>query len=185
MTLEQKLDAIEQLLDQNITKQLQEIQNWKSTIAQPRNFDSGDTAWILMSSALVLFMSLPGLALFYGGMAQVKNVLSTVAQTLSIACAISVLWFCLGYSLAMTTATPVIGGYSRFWLMGEPTTARIGVGSVSDMAPTIPESVYFIYQMEFAIIAAAIVCGSFAGRYCFCSQENGNTNIICIADSLP
>ena len=135
----------------------------------PPPFDGGDTAWMLCSTALVLMMTLPGLALFYGGMAQVKNVLSTVFQTFSITCMITVLWFMMSYSLAFRLGTSVIGGSDRFWLIGardsrnQYSSERIGVTSAHPLAPTIPETVFMMYQMTFAIITAAIVCGSFAG----------------------
>ena len=124
---------------------------------------------MLCSTALVLLMTLPGLALFYGGMAQVKNVLSTVFQTFSITCMISILWFMVSYSLAFRSGSPVIGGSDRFWLVGatdsgnQYSSFRIGITSVHPLAPTIPETVFMMYQMTFAIITAAIVCGSFAG----------------------
>ena len=114
--------------------------------AQPLT-DSGNTAWLLTSTALVLLMILPGLALFYGGMAQVKNVLSTVFQTISIACLVSVLWFMMTYSLAFTPGSPVIGGADRFWLIGtknasdQMSSNRIGVSTINPLAPTIPEAV--------------------------------------------
>ena len=145
------------------------LEAWQA--AQPTPvFNSGDTAWMLASTALVLLMTLPGLALFYGGMAQVKNVLSTVFQTFSITCMISILWFMMGYSLAFRTGSLVIGGSDRFWLIGatdsgnQYSSNRIGVTSIHPAAPTIPETVYMMYQMTFAIITAAIVCGSFAGK---------------------
>jgi Amt family ammonium transporter len=144
------------------------VEAWQA--AHPAStFNSGDTAWLLSSTALVLMMTLPGLALFYGGMAQVKNVLSTVFQTFSITCMISVLWFMMSYSLAFRLGTTVIGGSDRFWLIGardsgnQYSSERIGVTTAHPLAPTIPETVFMMYQMTFAIITAAIVCGSFAG----------------------
>ena len=116
--------------------------------AQPAT-NSGDTAWLLTSTALVLLMTLPGLALFYGGMAQVKNVLSTVFQTLSIACMVSILWFMMSYSLSFLPGSPVIGGAERFWLIGTQNVSdqmspnRIGVSTINSLAPTIPETVTF------------------------------------------
>jgi Amt family ammonium transporter len=114
---------------------------------------AGDTAWMLTSSSLVLLMSLPGLALYYGGQSQAKNVLSTVAQTFSLASLITVLWLMMGYSLCFSTGSPVYGDASRFWLVGTNDTAnqrspnRININSAHELAPTIPESVFVIYQV--------------------------------------
>lgn len=156
----------------DLLERLTAVENWQTTNA-PSAFNAGDTAWMLCSTALVLMMTLPGLALFYGGMAQVKNVLSTVFQTFSITCMISVLWFMLSYSLAFRLGTPVIGGSDRFWLIGgrdarnQFSPERIGVLTAHPLAPSIPETVFMMYQMTFAIITAAIVCGSFAGTNTF------------------
>ena len=155
-----------------LQEQVAALQAWQQAQAAivPPAFNSGDTAWMLCSTALVLLMTLPGLALFYGGMAQVKNVLSTVFQTFSITCMISILWFMMSYSLAFRQGVSFIGGSDRFWLIGSQDSGngwspnRMGVTSVSPLAATIPESVYMMYQMTFAIITAAIVCGSFAGK---------------------
>jgi ammonium transporter, Amt family len=147
---------------------LEAAEAWQTANA-PAVFNAGDSAWMLCSTALVLMMTLPGLALFYGGMAQVKNVLSTVFQTFSITCLISVLWFMMSYSLAFRLGTTVIGGADRFWLIGghdsgnQYSSERIGVTTAHPLAPSIPETVFMMYQMTFAIITAAIVCGSFAG----------------------
>jgi ammonium transporter, Amt family len=155
------------MLNATMTR-VQELEDWK---AEYTYIDSGHTAWIMTSTSLVLLMSLPGLALFYGGMAQVKNVLSTVFQTFSIACLVSVLWFMLGYSLAFGSGSPVYGGSQRFWLMGDQrTTERIGVKSKHMLARHIPETVYMMFELGFAIITAAIVCGSFAERMRFRSM---------------
>ncbi len=114
-----------------------------------------------------------GLALFYGGMAQVKNVLSTVMQTFSITCMITVLWFAMGYSLAFGSGSPFIGGSERFWLIGSKDSSnqnspfRLGTGSKNPLNCLIPESVFIMFQCTFAIITAAIVCGSFAERMRF------------------
>lgn len=154
----------------DIENRLAAVEAWQQMQPAPPPFDGGDTAWMLCSTALVLMMTLPGLALFYGGMAQVKNVLSTVFQTFSITCMITVLWFMMSYSLAFRLGTPVIGGSDRFWLIGphdsrnQFSSQRIGVTSAHPLAPTIPETVFMMYQMTFAIITAAIVCGSFAGK---------------------
>ncbi len=98
--------------------------------------DSGDTAWMLTSMALVLMMTIPGLALFYGGMVRKKNVLATVMQSFAITCLVTVLWMIIGYSWAFTDGGNYLGGNSRFLLMG------MGTDVVSPLAATIPESVY-------------------------------------------
>ncbi|MBY4727501.1 MULTISPECIES: ammonium transporter [Burkholderia] len=131
--------------------------------------NAGDTAWMLTSTALVLFMTIPGLALFYAGMVRKKNVLATVMQSFAITAVITVLWTVVGYSLAFTPGNGFIGGLSRAFLHGmnyihgdKATTL-----TVSHLAPTIPESVYFVYQMTFAIITPALICGAFADRMKF------------------
>ncbi|EAY67812.1 Ammonia permease [Burkholderia dolosa AU0158] len=130
---------------------------------------AGDTAWMLTSTALVLFMTIPGLALFYAGMVRKKNVLATVMQSFAITALITVLWTVVGYSLAFTPGNGFIGGLSRVFLHGmnyikgdKATTL-----TVSHLASTIPESVYFVYQMTFAIITPALICGAFADRMKF------------------
>ena len=124
-------------------------------------FDSGDTAWMLTSVALVLMMTIPGLALFYGGMVRKKNVLATVMQSFMVTCLITVLWTVCTYSMAFTTGSPYVGGMSRFLLMG------MNLDSVNDLAKTIPESVYMCFQMTFAIITPALICGAVADRMKF------------------
>ena len=123
--------------------------------------DTGDTAWMLTATALVLMMTIPGLALFYGGMVRKMNVLATVMQSFAVACLVTVLWMIVGYSLAFTTGTPFVGGLSRFMLGG------MGLDAVNDLAKTIPESVYMCFQMTFAIITPALICGAFADRMKF------------------
>ncbi len=123
--------------------------------------DTGDTAWMLTSTALVLLMTIPGLALFYGGMVRKKNVLSTVMQSFAITCLVTVLWTVVGYSLAFTEGTPWLGGFSRTMLWG------MTLDAVNPLAKTIPESVYMTFQMTFAIITPALICGAFADRLKF------------------
>jgi Amt family ammonium transporter len=123
--------------------------------------DSGDTAWMLTSVALVLMMTIPGLALFYGGMVRKKNVLATVMQSFAITCLITVLWTVISYSLAFRAGSPYLGGLDRLFLKD------MEIDSVSDLAKTIPESVYMCFQMTFAIITPALICGSFADRMKF------------------
>jgi Amt family ammonium transporter len=129
--------------------------------ADAPKLDSGDTAWMLTSTALVLMMTVPGLALFYGGMVREKNVLSTVMQSFAITCLVTVLWMIVGYSLAFTDGNAIIGGLSRFFLSG------MGSDAISPLAKTIPESVYMCFQMTFAIITPALICGAFAERMKF------------------
>jgi ammonium transporter, Amt family len=123
--------------------------------------NSGDTAWMLTSVALVLLMTIPGLALFYGGMVRKMNVLTTVMQSFAITCLITVLWTVVTYSFAFTTGSPFLGGMSRFLLYG------MTLDTVNDLAKTIPESVYMCFQMTFAIITPALICGAIADRMKF------------------
>jgi ammonium transporter, Amt family len=123
--------------------------------------DSGNTAWMLASTALVLLMTIPGLALFYGGMVRKKNVLATMMQSFAITALVTVLWTVVGYSLAFSEGTPFIGGLSKMFLDG------IGVNTV---AGSIPETVFVIFQMTFAIITPALICGAFAERMKFSSM---------------
>ncbi len=123
--------------------------------------DTGDTAWMLTSTALVLLMTIPGLALFYGGMVRKKNVLATVMQSFAITCLVTVLWMVLTYSLAFTSGSTIIGGLSRIFLKG------MALDSVHELAKTIPESVYMTFQMTFAIITPALIAGAFAERMKF------------------
>jgi Amt family ammonium transporter len=134
--------------------------------------NSGDTAWMLTSSALVLFMTIPGLALFYGGMVRKKNVLATLMQSFTITCVVTIVWTVVGYSLAFTPGGSFLGGFSRV-LMAGMNYIKSDKGTtltVSHLAPTIPETVYFVYQMTFAIITPALITGSFADRMKFSSM---------------
>jgi Amt family ammonium transporter len=123
--------------------------------------NTGDTAWMLTSVALVLMMTIPGLALFYGGMVRKMNVLATVMQSFAVTCLVTVLWTVVTYSMAFTSGSPFVGGLSRFLLFG------MTLDGVNDLAKTIPESVYMCFQMTFAIITPALICGSFADRMKF------------------
>ena len=130
---------------------------------------AGDTAWMLTSTALVLMMSIPGLALFYGGMVRKKNVLATLMQTFAITCVVTMLWWVIGYSWAFTPGGPFIGGFSRAFFSGmtfmaDPATSQM---SVSHLAKTIPETVYAMFQLTFAAITPALICGAFADRMKF------------------
>jgi ammonium transporter, Amt family len=130
--------------------------------------NAGDTAWMLVSTALVLMMTVPGLALFYAGMVRKKNVLATLMQSFAITCMVTVLWWVVGYSLAFTAgSTPFVGGLSRVFLHGMAYLHDAHKVSVSQLAPTVPETVYAMFQATFAIITPALICGSFAERMKF------------------
>jgi Amt family ammonium transporter len=129
--------------------------------------NSGDTAWMMTSVALVLLMTVPGLGLFYGGMVRKKNVGDTVMTSFAITCLITVLFACLTYSLAFTAGSPYIGGLSRAFLQGIVSDISKGIGNPNPLAPTIPETVYMCFQMTFAIITPALIAGAFAERMKF------------------
>lgn len=120
--------------------------------------NAANTSWILTSTALVLFMTLPGLALFYGGLVRSKNVLSVLMQCFTIACLSSILWFIAAYSIAFGTASPWFGGFGNLFL------ANVTEGSMSG---DIPESVFLSFQMTFAVITPALIVGAFAERMKF------------------
>ena len=129
--------------------------------------NSGDTAWMLTSMALVLMMTVPGLALFYGGMVRKKNVLATVMQSFAITCLVTVLWVIAGYSIAFMPGGQFFGSMDRLFLDGMLFQKEAGKIMVSHLATTIPESVYMAFQMTFAIITPALICGAFADRMKF------------------
>jgi Amt family ammonium transporter len=120
--------------------------------------DTGDTAWILISTALVLLMTIPGLALFYGGMVRKKNVLSTMSHSFVAAAVVSIAWIVIGYSLAFGQGNAFIGSLDKVMLSGITTDALTG---------TIPEILFVVFQMTFAIITVAIISGSIAERMKF------------------
>ena len=131
--------------------------------------DTGDTAWMLTSTALVLLMTIPGLALFYGGMVRRKNIIATVAQSFAICCVVTVLWFLVQYSLAFDTNSSEgmnkwIGGLGRAGLKSLTMDKEYKIAGAS---LTIPEYVYMMYQMTFAIITPALIAGAFAERFKF------------------
>jgi len=146
--------------------------------AGPPKIDSGDTAWMLSSTALVLLMTIPGLALFYAGMVRKKNVLATMMQSFAICCIVTLVWTVAGYSIAFTTGNEYMGDFSRILLngiaghieKGNDTQAFVlasGIKDVADMSTTIPETVYMMFQMTFAIITPALIAGAFADRMKF------------------
>ena len=131
-----------------------------SSVVSADELNSGDTAWILTSTALVLFMTLPGLSLFYAGLVRSKNAISVLMQCFAIACIVSVAWVVYGYSLAFTEGNSFIGGTSAFFLNG------IGRDTLAP-GTTMPHSLFVIFQMTFAIITPALVVGAFAERMKF------------------
>jgi Amt family ammonium transporter len=120
--------------------------------------DTGDTAWMLTSTALVLLMTIPGVALFYGGMVRKKNVLATVMQSFAITALVTIIWMVIGYSLAFAEGTAYVGGFGKAFLKGMETGSLQG---------TIPESVFMVFQMTFAIITPALIMGSLVDRIKF------------------
>jgi Amt family ammonium transporter len=128
---------------------------------------AGDTAWMLTSTALVLMMSIPGLALFYGGMVRKKNVLATLMQTFAIVCVVTILWWLIGYSWAFTPGSKFLGGSSRALFSGMTFMHGANKLSVSHLATTIPETVYSMFQLTFAAITPALIAGAFADRMKF------------------
>ena len=136
---------------------------WKPLSA----INSGDTAWVMTSAALVLFMTLPGLALFYGGMVRKKNLLSTMMHSFSATALVSILWVVCGYSLAFTPGNALIGGLDRVFLNGMGLDLHQKTVTVAPNAGSIPEMVFMLFQMTFAIISTAIITGAFAERMKF------------------
>ena len=129
-----------------------------TAVAEPPPIDSGDTAWMLTSTALVVLMTIPGLALFYGGMVRKMNVLSVLMHVFAICCTISIAWMVLGYSLAFAEGGAYVGGLDRMLLSGL---------TIDSVTGTIPESVFMTFQMTFAIITPALIVGAFVERMNF------------------
>lgn len=140
-----------------------------SFAADTPKIDSGDTAWMLTSTALVLLMTIPGLAVFYGGMVRKHNVLATVMQSFTCACLVAVIWVIVGYSLAFGNGNAYVGDFSRLFLNGMDMNApfTLGAGTAGATAMTIPESLYMMFQMTFAIITPALIAGAFCDRIKF------------------
>jgi len=130
-------------------------------LAAPSEINAADTAWMIVATALVLMMTIPGLALFYSGMVRKKNVLATMAQSLAAVMIISILWVAFGYSLAFVGDGQWLGNLDRAFLAG------MTMDSVNPAAKTIPEALFMLYQMTFAIITVALVAGSVADRMRF------------------
>src|ERR1700722_14402031 len=138
-----------------------------ATVLEKCTGNSGDTAWMLTSVALVLMMTIPGLGLFYGGMVGKKNVGDNVMTSFAITALVTVIYFVLTYSLAFTGGSAFIGGFSRVFLQGIHYDLASGANTPNPLAPTIPETVYMMFQMTFAIITPALIAGSFAERMKF------------------
>src|SRR5947209_16026602 len=125
---------------------------------------AGDNAWMLTSAALVLMMTGPGLALFYGGLVRRKNVLSTMMHSFALMAVVTIVWAFYGYSLSFAEGNPIIGGFNYLFLNG------VGAAPNADYAPTIPQQTFMIYQLMFAIITPALISGAFAERIKFSSM---------------
>jgi len=135
----------------------------------PATVNSGDTAFMLLCTVLVLLMTIPGLALFYGGMVRKKNILAIMAQSFALCALITVLWIVVGYSLTFGDGSAIIGDFSRLMLNGMAWTGpfTLGANTAAPVPMTVPEPVFMFYQMTFAIITAAVVTGAFADRMKF------------------
>ena len=137
--------------------------------------DTGDTAWMLTSTALVLLMTIPGLALFYAGMVRKKNILATMMQSFAICCIVTLVWVIAGYSIAFTNGNAYMGDFSRVMLngiganitKGVDIAFTLGAGTDAAAVQTVPETVYMMFQMTFAIITPALIAGAFADRMKF------------------
>jgi len=132
-----------------------------ATPAPAPKIDTGDTAWMIVATAMVMLMSIPGLALFYGGLAKTKDTLNTMAMTFVTFCIASVLWVLYGYSFSFVGAGSFIGDASKVFLTG------IGPNSISDLAKTIPEYIFIVYQLTFAAITVALASGAYIERMKF------------------
>ncbi|MBP5789662.1 MAG: ammonium transporter [Neisseriaceae bacterium] len=141
-----------------------DTENWIKPLS---HVNSGDTAFILICSVLVLLMTVPGIALFYGGMSRKKNVLNTMMMSFSAACTACVLWVILGYSLAFTPNNAVIGGLDRVFLLGMNLDLNKQTTSFYGGDSTVPEAAFMFFQMTFITISTAIMTGSFVGRMKF------------------
>ena len=130
----------------------------QSSQAQTTTINSGDTAWVLSATCLVILMTIPGLALFYGGLVRKKNVLSTLMQSFAACCLVSILWIIAGYSFAFSGQAALLGDTKQLFLSTLTKDAATG---------TIPESLFIVFQMSFAIITPAVICGAFADRMKF------------------
>ncbi len=150
----------------------QEVVAVVEAVAETPKVDTGDAAWMLTSTALVLMMTIPGLALFYGGMVRKINVLAMMMQSFAICCLVTVIWTLVGYSLAFGDGGAYVGDMSKFLLKGVGYTDPFTLGTgESAVAFTIPEVVFFMFQMTFAIITPALITGAFADRMKFLAKR--------------
>jgi len=151
------LDDLYRIVDE-LSNKIQKLE-YQRELVMASPLDTGDTAWMMASSALVLLMTVPGLSLYYAGMAPKKSSMMTIAmQAFTVTCVVSICWMFFGYSLAFSPASPVIGDYSRFFLI------NVEVYRGHAKAPTVPESVFCMFQLGFAVIAAALMAGASADR---------------------
>lgn len=148
--------VLAQQADPETAKRLAQLELAASTAQS-----GADNAWMLISAALVLMMTGPGLALFYGGLVRKKNVLATMAQSFVLMAVVTVLWAVYGYSIAFSEGTPFFGNLSHLFLHG------VGLAPNSDYAPTIPQQTFMLFQLMFAIITPALITGAFAERMKF------------------
>ena len=139
----------------------------KKAVLEKCTPNSGDTAWMLTSVALVLMMTIPGLGLFYGGMVRKKNVGDTVMTSFAVTCLVTILYAVITYSLAFTPGSAFLGGTTRAFLQGILSDISNGTGTPNGLAVTIPETVYLCFQLTFAIITPALIAGAFAERMKF------------------
>ena len=129
--------------------------------------DKADTAWVMISAALVLLMTLPGIALFYAGLVRRKNVVNTLAAVFAVACIVTLSWFALGYSLAFAADSPWLGNLSRAWFSSLHYDGKRSMLSVSHLAPHLPEAAYALFQAAFAIITTCLIVGAVVERMRF------------------
>jgi hypothetical protein len=176
LTMESQLEALllqAQALEKDVNTMLSESQlvEERHLLSKASQlFDSGDTAWMMFATILVYLMTTPGIMLYYAGFVRVQNVLSTAMQGFSLACLITFLWLCFGYSLSFSPtndsnpAARVFGTTERFWLLG------MHPDSAHQNAPTIPEPLFCAFQLAFAVITPSLICGAFADRMKFSSM---------------
>ena len=150
------LEIVAQQADPEIAKRLERLEATAATAQS-----GADNAWVLICAALVLMMTGPGLALFYGGLVRKKNVLATMAQSFVLMAAVTVLWAFYGYSIAFSVGTPFFGNFNYLFLRG------VGLAVNADYAPTIPHQTFMLFQLMFAIITPALITGAFAERMKF------------------
>ncbi|MCD2165479.1 ammonium transporter [Comamonas koreensis] len=136
-------------------------------MVQMAAIDKADTAWLLVSTVLVLLMTLPGIALFYAGLVRRKNVVNTMVAVFAVAAVVALTWFALGYSLAFSKSSAWLGGLERAWFSSMRLDAAAGTVSVSHLAPHLPESLYALFQMAFAVITTTLIIGAVVERMRF------------------